>query len=231
MNKVENNYIVYCHESPNGKRYVGITRQLFWKRWNGGIGYCKNRHFSNAIKKYGWENFEHYILFENMSKDRAKEKEIELIALWDLTDHCKGYNISKGGDYPAPMSKFGRKRISKSLQGNLHGLGKKRTDEVKRILSIQKTGKNNPMFGKPSHRRRSVIQYDLSFNVVAIFDSLYEAKEMTGVLSGNIAMCCSRQRNQAGGFIWRYTDDKSMTIEEERECYKNKKIRKGDMFK
>lgn len=225
MRDNENNYTVYCHESPSGKRYVGITRQLFWKRWNYGIGYRDNCHFNNAIKKYGWENFAHYILFENMSESVAKAKEIELIALWDLTNPQRGYNVSKGGDNPAPLTESGRKKISNALQGNSHGLGKRRSEEVRKILSNQKTGANNPMYGKPSHRRRKIIQYDLSFNVVNIYDSLDEAYKETGTSKGNTTMCCQRKRNWAGGYIWRYADDNSMTVDEEREYYKNKRLK------
>lgn len=228
MSNNEYNYIVYCHESPSGKRYVGITRQLFWKRWNYGIGYRDNHHFNNAIKKYGWKNIEHYILFENLDEKTAKAKEIELIALWDLTNPKKGYNISKGGDNPAPMSEEGKKKVSEALQGNLHGLGKKRSEEVRKILSIHKMGANNPMYGKPSHRRRKVIQYDFDFNIIAIYDSMHEASQQTKVSVGNIGTCCHRKRNWAGGFIWRYADDDSMAIDEEKEFYKNKKLKQAN---
>ena len=39
------NYFVYVHSCPNGKKYVGITRQIPKKRWNNGYGYVKNEHF------------------------------------------------------------------------------------------------------------------------------------------------------------------------------------------
>ena len=34
-----NNYTVYCHIFPNGKRYVGITKQKPEYRWDNGNGY------------------------------------------------------------------------------------------------------------------------------------------------------------------------------------------------
>ena len=34
-----NNYTVYMHVSPSGKRYIGITGQDVKKRWGNGIGY------------------------------------------------------------------------------------------------------------------------------------------------------------------------------------------------
>lgn len=73
------NYKVYCHISPNNKVYIGITQQEPKQRWQGGKGYKENQYFYRAIQKYGWDNFQHEILFENLTKQEAEKKEIELI--------------------------------------------------------------------------------------------------------------------------------------------------------
>ena len=66
---MENNFTVYCHISPNGKKYVGITAQEPEVRWNNGLGYKhRNPHFWRAIQKYGWNNIEHIVLANNLSK-------------------------------------------------------------------------------------------------------------------------------------------------------------------
>ena len=80
-NKIENNlvlntnkdkcYTVYMHVSPSNKRYIGITRQAHEKRWKSGNGYAGNDYFYKAIKKYGWNNFEHNILFSELTKTEA----------------------------------------------------------------------------------------------------------------------------------------------------------------
>ena len=62
-------YTVYAHTSPSGKKYIGITRQKPQARWRNGNAYKNNKHFANAIKAYGWDNFEHEILFEKLTKD------------------------------------------------------------------------------------------------------------------------------------------------------------------
>jgi hypothetical protein len=72
-------YIVYKHTSPSGKVYIGITSLRPEERWGGGAGYVKNKHFNRAIKKYGWENIKHEILFDGLSKEDACKIEIELI--------------------------------------------------------------------------------------------------------------------------------------------------------
>lgn len=101
-NKIEKdkNFKVYMHTSPNNKRYIGITCQRPIKRWGGnGCGYVGNEYFWRAIQKYGWDNFQHEILFECLTKEEAEQKEIELIAYYDTTNSSKGYNMTAGGGY------------------------------------------------------------------------------------------------------------------------------------
>ncbi len=92
-------YLVYKHTNLiNNKVYIGITQQNTEKRWQKGRGYKRQPHFRDAIKKYGWDNFKHEILFDNLSKEQAIEKEIELIAKYKSNNRKYGYNISKGGE-------------------------------------------------------------------------------------------------------------------------------------
>ena len=88
-------YKVYCHTSPTNKKYVGISANPE-KRWANGEGYIKNYQFYPDIQKYGWNNFRHEILYDNLSIEEAKEKERELIKSWNLTDPLYGYNLTEG---------------------------------------------------------------------------------------------------------------------------------------
>ena len=94
-------YTLYCHTNKiNSKKYIGITcRENINIRWQKGKGYS-TQIFGKAIDKYGWDNFEHEILFENLDKDEAESKEIELIKKYNTTNRKLGYNISKGGGLP-----------------------------------------------------------------------------------------------------------------------------------
>lgn len=112
----DNNYSVYKHTSPSGKVYIGISKNKPEHRWNNGRGYTKNYHFRAAIEKYGWDNFEHEILYKKLSKEDACSKEIELIKLYDSTNRKRGYNISHGGTAPPPLTETTRKKISENTK-------------------------------------------------------------------------------------------------------------------
>lgn len=100
MDKQISKYIVYTHINRNdGKRYVGITSSKPIYRWGkDGNKYKGSPHFFSAIKKYGWDSFEHIIVKDNLPEQCAKTLEKVLIKLWDTTNPKNGYNISFGGE-------------------------------------------------------------------------------------------------------------------------------------
>ena len=91
-------WTVYAHIAPNGKMYVGITSQKPENRWRDGYGYQRNTHLWNAIKKYGWENFQHEIIASNLTQEEAGNMERILIRDLDLMNPKHGYNMSIGGE-------------------------------------------------------------------------------------------------------------------------------------
>jgi len=97
----EKKWCVYCHTNKiNGKKYIGVTSQSpASKRWGrNGVGYNYNKIFYDSIKKYGWDNFTHEILFKNLTEKEAKQKEVELIKYNNTMNKNKGYNLSYGGE-------------------------------------------------------------------------------------------------------------------------------------
>lgn len=91
-------YKVYMHTSPNGKKYVGITKQEVAHRWQNGNGYKSNSRFYRAILKYGWDNIKHEVLFDNLTQEEAYELEREMIALNESNNPNYGYNQTEGGE-------------------------------------------------------------------------------------------------------------------------------------
>lgn len=111
----EHNYYVYIHTSPSGKKYVGVTRQPPERRWNYGSGYIRNPYFTRAIKKYGWDNFEHEIVASGLTQYDALYMEVDLIKKYDSFHN--GYNSSSGGE-GLPDRPLPRRAIEKSVRTN-----------------------------------------------------------------------------------------------------------------
>lgn len=118
-------YCVYVHTSPSNKAYIGITSKDIKERWgSNGSHYKKNKHFWNAIQKYGWDNFKHEVLFENLAKEKACKIETLLIALFNTQNPDFGYNISSGGESGfagCKLSDEARQKISEANKGRLVG--------------------------------------------------------------------------------------------------------------
>lgn len=100
-------YTVYMHICPNKKKYIGITMQDVKRRWANGKGYKHQQHFYNAILKYGWDNIEHIVVAENLTRKEAGNLEQELIARHKTYNRVYGYNTSLGGEY----SRYGAKGL------------------------------------------------------------------------------------------------------------------------
>lgn len=136
----ERNYKLYVHISPSNKRYYGITSTSTVQRWNNGKGY-KTQYFYRAIKKYGWENFKHEILFDNLTKDEACLLEQCYITLYDTMNPKYGYNNTSGGEHYT-HSDITCQKLS------IANTGKHPTEETKRKISNSLKGKNHINYGR-----------------------------------------------------------------------------------
>lgn len=144
------NWLIYKHTNLiNGKSYIGLTKQEPERRWQNGYGYSQTQpYFYNAIQKYGWDNFEHEILEENLETfEQAAKRETYWIAFyhtWVNDPACMGYNLSSGGEgNPGhTVSEETKLKLSKANSG------KKHSETTKQKLSSKMSGEGNPFFGK-----------------------------------------------------------------------------------
>ena len=195
-------YSVYIHKNKiNNKVYVGITKQNPKERWRNGEGYKQSPRFYNAIKKYNWDNFDHIILYSNLTQEEAMEKEKELIKEYNSNDENYGYNLTSGGEKHYIF-----------------------TEEVKEKLRQQKIGENNPQYGKPRTDEQKIKQSKIikelcmqggnhckkvkCIETDIIYYSCKEAARNTG--AGNIGQAthiadvCNGKRNKCNGYTWKW---------------------------
>ena len=201
---MENNYKVYCHLFPNGKRYIGITKQKLAIRFKNGYGYQRCPIMWKAIQKYKWRNIEHNVLFENLTKEEAEQKEIELIAFYKSNQRKYGYNIENGGNCVGKMSEETKKKISKSNIGKNTGIkngmyGKHPKGEFKKGNIPHNKGKKT---SEEERRKRS--KPVLCVETGIIYYSAREANDKTGISYKNISSVCNKKRKTTGGYHWEF---------------------------
>ena len=92
INGADNPYVVYMHEFPNGKKYVGMTKQPLVRRWCNGHGYDDQSDISLAIATFGWDNVEHYMLCSDLTREQAVVEMMRAIELYKTYDPNHGYN-------------------------------------------------------------------------------------------------------------------------------------------
>lgn len=158
---------VYKHTSPVNKVYIGITSQKPEDRWLNGNNYKGNKHFNSAIKKYGWNNFKHEILFENLTEQEAKDKEIELITLYDSTDPDKGYNLSSGGEgYKLSKDEVIERallREAKKSNGGKSSTLEEILNDLDKVTEMSKNGYNKTEIARHyGITRQTLYAYELS---------------------------------------------------------------------
>lgn len=164
----QNTYNVYKHILPNGKVYIGITKNIKSRFYGKGSSYKNCVLFYRAINKYGWDNIKTEILLSNLTQCQAEEKEIEYISKYKSNDSKFGYNILKGGNISTNDSQERRKKISKSLieyyKTNKHSqesierarqkkIGVKFSSEHKQKLKDNHSGMTGKVFSE-EHKRK-----------------------------------------------------------------------------
>lgn len=240
------NYKIYAHiNKANGKLYIGQTcrRNVETRFGKNGIQYKKCLYFWNAIQKYGWDNFEHVVLMEGLSKKMADIIEIELIKKYRTTESSYGYNLSPGGSNGSSTLK--RKQIYQyTVDGEYMGkwesaqiagealniipsnisaccLGISQTC-AKYVWSYSKLPKeyfediNLPYC-------RKVKQYDKYGKYIKTHNSIISASIETGCKYGSISNSCRKNGLEISNNKYRWTyDNIEIDVEQIKNVHKSK---------
>lgn len=221
-------YIVYQHKNKiNGKIYFGITSRKPVERWGrDGSGYKSTPHFFSAIKKYGWDNFEHNILKSGLTKEEACQLERQLIKQYQTQNPLHGYNVLEGGEAPIIPLEV-RQKMSLSMRGNKNGFGHPCSAEKKKKISEAQKGrplslehraklseaakkrhvpcseeKRQTLSQKYPHKRKV---YCIETNVV--YPSVQECARQLNLHATTVSKVCKGIHHTTGGYHLKYYDD------------------------
>lgn len=159
--------VIYKLNFPNGKTYIGQTRQKLQVRLNRHKSNAFNKNsrmynlaISNAIRKYGWDNIKVNII-DKTDIDHAIAKEAFYIEKFESMIDDNGYNLVKEGQIRKEISNTTRQKMSNSHKDV--PLSKKHRENILKAKQ-----------GKLPSNTRSVVQYDLNGNIIKEYESVSE---------------------------------------------------------
>lgn len=216
----DKNYCVYKHTTPSGKVYIGITKNKATYRWgHDGNGYGK-QVFGRAVEKYGWDNINHEVLFFNLTKEEAEEKEKQLIKEYRANEKDYGYNCTDGGGL-CSFNEETKMRIKTALTGRTlsdehkANIARCRTgwefsEETRNKISVARRGKpvraETKEAQKKSHQwqAKRVAKLTMDGNLVEVFNSVGDAATATGCSKYLIRRVCQGKRQSTNGYKWAF---------------------------
>ena len=175
---MSDSYKIYQYVFPDGKTYIGMTKNTVKERRD--QGYQHNKPLKNALREFGWKRIKLIILASGLSKEDACEAEKKYIIEYKSNDPNCGYNISGGG-----KSTFAGLKHSGAYRKHMSDLYKGRKFSNETLLAMKTAHKNE---------RKAVIQYDLAKNKQFEFESLSDAAESVGGYKSNISRACREKK-------------------------------------
>lgn len=171
----------------NNKLYIGQTCNSLHSRF---MAHCRQSNYSKlyrAIKKYGRQNFKIESLGTFSSREIANIVEDYFIETLEVRKY--GYNIRYGGT----TSKL--------------------SETTRKLLSEQKMGAKNPMFGKPGPWLGKKLPFKVTnwaakkvicLNTNIIYESMKSAARDCGVSDVSIKQVCKGYKDQVKGLSFKY---------------------------
>lgn len=191
MDTNEKTYTIYIHETPVGKRYVGMTSfnppTMRFQR-----GYRGNKEFWADITKYGWDKIKTTYVAEANGYVNACVIEKAFIEAYGTMDPTLGYNMVNNRQGVKTIAWELPKRKPHRKSGYHH--------------SEETRAKMSEAHRKISEaRRKEVYQYDLDGNFIARYKSIKEASRAIGKVEAHnrISRVCRGLGKTAYGYVWK----------------------------
>jgi group I intron endonuclease len=187
---------IYKITSPSDSVYIGQSWNIK-SRWNGYNStkpiYGNEGKLPASFLKYGVKNHVFEVIHE-LPKDITQDVLDKYEQLYiDFYKDCgiKILNVREAGSR-GKHAETTKKKL-RNIKGTLHhGWGKKRPQHSKNI-----SGEKNP-------RARSVIQYDLSYNLIKEYSTAKEASTITNIPRSSICRSCKQNKFLQCGYKFTY---------------------------
>lgn len=213
------NYIIYkAVNNLTQEVYIGATTKSIEERKIDHIQKSNKKvgsYFQEAIGTYGPDAFKFEQIDTASSNDELASKEIKYISEYDALEN--GFNKDKGGGIKKTVYKY---NLDGSLNATFENLtlasetiGVRKQDISRACWNInQSLGgylwsyENTEAFvPDQDNRKKEVIQSFLDGNLISQYISVAEASRKTGVSKTCISRCCRGERENSGGFLWKYS--------------------------
>lgn len=193
-------WVIYIHTlTLDGRKYIGQTNDIH-SRWKPSA-YKTCTKFYKAIQEYGWNNFTHEIIYDNLTLEEANELEEKLIAEYDTINN--GFNLEFGGTNHL-HSQETKDKMSKTRKGV------PKTEEHKKAISeALKKYKRTP----EHNRNNQLAQHRKEVQCIEtgiIYESLADAERKTGILGETISRNCRGKQKSASGYHWRFINGENI---------------------
>lgn len=204
-------YSVYILTVKDGRKYIGATSMKPKTRWNHGNGYRHSPELWDIICRDGWDSINAEVVESSLTEEEASLLEQELIERYHSIEPKYGFNLERGGiNSHKVLSDATRAKISASQMGELNNnYGKHFSEEHKRKIAESNRGQKR---SEETRRRvgkakeKAVSQYTMSGNFLATYESGRTAEKITGIPAYSISKACRGVHSQAGGYLWKFTN-------------------------
>lgn len=221
-------WCIYKHTNKiNGKVYIGQTCQDVNSRWGrNGQNYDPSYKFGKAIQKYGWNNFTHEIIEDNIpTQELANQKEIYYIELYQ--SYYFGYNMTKGGGgiindaqnigvYQIDINKnivahyksiIDASKATNLLPQNIGACLTNKQITAGGFYWLSDTIDTNNIILPKSKYKRDVISIEPNSNKISYYSCVQQASKETNTSYSGILLCCNKQAIMANNRYWVYLDE------------------------
>lgn len=214
-----NTYIIYKAQNIfTGETYIGATTKSLEERKADHLQKANKNvgsYFQEAIGTYSPDAFSWEQIDTASSNDELASKEIMYISEYSALGNI--YNCDKGGGIKKTIYKYNLdgslNAIFEDLTSASETIGVRKQDISRACWNVNQTlggflwsyNCTESFVPELDKRKKEVIQSFLDGCLISQYISVAEASRSTGVSKTCISRCCRGEREQTGGFLWKYS--------------------------